>query len=221
MLASSVPTGRTVVRMHPVLRVEQHDAELLDRPVAVLRQQELGDRPRAGDLHPLRGPPGSASGGPARPRPAPARLAPRRCPATPRELVVPRPCQAVDRRPRPRAPRWPDRARSPAPARGPSTIATSSLSPSAAGPSRCSFSRGRSCGATVFIVHHPGSRPAVHGSSAEGVAAKSARAVTTSVRARKRAEPRQAKCAAASHAEARGRWQELRRGWRSAGARAR
>ena len=37
----------------------------------------------------------------------------------------------------------------------PSTIASSSLSPSAIGPSRCSFSRGRSCGATVFIVHHP------------------------------------------------------------------
>src|SRR5262245_48018241 len=36
----------------------------------------------------------------------------------------------------------------------PSTIASSSLSPSALGPQRCSFSRGRSCGATVFIVHH-------------------------------------------------------------------
>src|SRR5688500_3123501 len=37
----------------------------------------------------------------------------------------------------------------------PSTIASSSLSPSAAAPSRASFSRGRSCVATVFIVHHP------------------------------------------------------------------
>src|SRR5262249_38093782 len=37
----------------------------------------------------------------------------------------------------------------------PSTIASSSLSPSDPAPTRSSFSRGRSCGATVFIVHHP------------------------------------------------------------------
>src|SRR3954447_24624776 len=36
----------------------------------------------------------------------------------------------------------------------PSTIARSSLSPSPPAPRRCSFSRGRSCSATVFIVHH-------------------------------------------------------------------
>ena len=53
MLASSVPTVTHGRPHHAMLRVEQHDAELLDRPVAVLRQQQLRHRPRARDLHPL------------------------------------------------------------------------------------------------------------------------------------------------------------------------
>ena len=71
------------------------------------------------------------------------------------EIVVPRTREPFERR---RPPSSSVFARSSALSRGwpcPSTIATSSLSPSAAAPRRASFSRGRSCGATAFIVHHP------------------------------------------------------------------
>ena len=59
------------------------------------------------------------------------------------------PARAV-RRPR-RAPRWPARARWSCGTPCPRTIASSSLSPSPPAPTRSSFSRGRSCGATIFI----------------------------------------------------------------------
>ena len=64
----------------------------------------------------------------------------------PQVVVAPARARA-GRRPT-RAPRWRDRARSARGAPCPSTIASSSLSPSAAAPTRSSFSRGRSCGAT-------------------------------------------------------------------------
>ena len=96
--------------------------------------------------------PRQASGGRARPRRDLRR--PRRADARHRaQLVVPRAHQTMGRQRRAST----ALARSSALARArpwPSTIASSSLSPSAAAPSRCSFSRGRSCGATVFIVHH-------------------------------------------------------------------
>ena len=44
-----------------VLRVEQDGAELLDRAIAIARQQQLGEHPRRRHLHPL-GRPASAFG---------------------------------------------------------------------------------------------------------------------------------------------------------------
>ena len=100
MLASSVPTV-THGRAHDaVLRIEQHDAELLDRPVAVERQEQLRDRARARDLHALP----SARVSVRRPSSTAASTCAARAdpiPGTLRELVVPRAAPGRRSPPRP------------------------------------------------------------------------------------------------------------------------
>ena len=143
MLASSVPTDSTTRPQHPVLRVEQQHAELLDRAAAVLRQQELGDVARGANLRPLarrarqRAAPELDRGEHLRrARAADARHAPnsscraRTSPCNPPTGPAPRsPGRARSMRPGRARARWPAARCRRAPA-----------------PSRCSFSRGRSCG---------------------------------------------------------------------------
>ena len=155
MLASSVPTVMIARAQHPVLRIEQHDAELLDRPAPVLRQQHLRQHAWRRDLDALAPDRASASGGPVRRQRGFAPLARCRCPAMRRRSSNLHPRQPVrSRRARP-APRSRDPAHSRwrGRARGPPRAARCRRAPSH--PARCSFSRGRSCAATPFIVHHP------------------------------------------------------------------
>ena len=150
-VVSSDPTDTIFDPDDAVLRVEHHDAELLDRPAtrtaAADTPPAVGGDPKPWTLRARRAP---ACVVRARRRQAPARRARgrfRRPRAVRRASMRVRPC----RPPACSSSRLATRARRTSRDPLPSTSASSSLSPSAAAPRRSSFSRGRSCGATSFI----------------------------------------------------------------------
>ena len=142
---------RIVVSQHAVLRVEHHDAELLDRP----RRRYCGSR-NAASLPRRRSCGRSAVARVQRPA---AELdgrqhlrGPRAADAAHRAQIVGATRVSPCRPPRRRAARWPGPERRWPREPLPSTSASSSLSPSPAAPRRSSFSRGRSCGARLSSI---------------------------------------------------------------------
>ena len=153
MLASSVPTESTVLRSTRCFVSSSSDAELLDAPVAVLRQQDTR-RPRGlvicarrvAACATVRRPSSTAASTcAARAGPMP----PTRVSSSARRAASPQ------RRRRAASTRWPDRARSRAAGPDRARSRRARCRRARAAPSRASFSRGRSCAAMAFIVHHP------------------------------------------------------------------